>query len=212
MRTKRPHPALPTLVLLAASGLLTAGGCASRPSAAQTGFLDDYSNLRPDGDARMVYASPRLATYDRFLVDPVEVRVPASKLSAEDLAEAARHLRASAERNLREQGLAVTDRPGVGVARIQMALTDVAKSTWWTKIHPVWRSLGAGTGGAAMEAQIIDSVTGEQLAAVIQSNAGNQFDFTAFSTLADVKSAIDKWAESGSRELSALRQRSGAGG
>lgn len=101
----------------------------------------------------------------------------------------------------------MTDRPGVGVARVQIALTDIAESTWWRKIHPVWRSLGAGTGGASMEAEIVDSVTGERLAAVIQTVSGNQFDFTAFSTLADVKSAIDKWAETGRKELVMLRER-----
>lgn len=103
------------------------------------------------------------------------------------------------------QGLGVVDRPGVGVARVRLALTDVAKSTWWQKIHPASRMTGAGTGGAAMEGEVIDSVTGEQVAAIVQAGQGNQFDFSAFSTLADVKNAIDAWAEQAGARLKELR-------
>jgi hypothetical protein len=95
----------------------------------------------------------------------------------------------------------VVEETAVGVARVQMALTDIAKSTWWQKLHPGMRMTGAGTGGAAMEAEVIDSVTGEQVGAVVQSASGNQFDFTAFSTLADVKSVMDKWAELAAQRL-----------
>lgn len=183
------------------------GGCANKPAATPSGFLEDYSQLQQDGESRMVFASPRLASFDAFIVDPIELRVAPTKLSPEDQAEAARYFRQSAIVSLLSQGLAVTDRPGVGVARVQIALTDIAQSTWWRKVHPLWRSMGAGTGGAAMEAQVVDSVTGQRLAAVIQSASGNQFDFTAFSTLADVKSAIDKWADTGRKELIMLRER-----
>lgn len=196
-------------VLIGLVGVLMAawtGGCASKPAITHTGFLEDYSLLQKDGESRMVFATPRLASFDVFIVDPVELRVAPTKLSAEDQAEAARHFRESAIRNIQAQGLTVTDRPGVNVARVQIALTDIAESTWWRKIHPVWRSLGAGTGGASMEAEIVDSVTGERLAAVVQTVSGNQFDFTAFSTLADVKSAIDKWADTGRKELVMLRE------
>lgn len=197
------------LAMLLLAGCLTGAliGCAGKPSTTQTGFLSDYSRLKADGSSRMVFASDRLATYAVFMVDPIELRVPTERLSPQDQAEAARYFRASAVRAIESQGLRVSDTPGVGVARVQIALTDVAQSTWWQKVHPVMRSLGAGTGGAAMEAQVIDSVTGEQLAAVVQSVSGNQFDFTAFSTLADVKSAIDKWTDTGSRELAQLRAR-----
>lgn len=41
--------------------------------------------------------------------------------------------------------------------------------------------------------------------AVVQSGTGNQFDLTAYSTLADVKSAIDKWAEMTARNLRAIK-------
>src|SRR5262249_27453962 len=106
---------------------------------------------------------------------------------------------------IQKEGLTVTTEPGVGVARIQIALTDVANSAWWMKLHPAGSVSGAGTGGAAMEAQVIDSVTGERLAAVVQAATGKQPNFLAFSTLDDVKSAIDKWAATASRSLKQVR-------
>lgn len=184
---------------------LPLGGCSTKPAAVQTGYLSDYSNLERETDSRVAYRSPALASYGAFIVDPVEVRIPNEVLSNEDRAEAARHFHQRLVEVLETEGLRVTESPAVGVARVRIALTDVAKSTWWKKIHPLSRVVGAGTGGAAMEAEVIDSVTGEQLAAVVQSGSGNQFDFTAFSTLADVKSAIDAWAARAGRNLKALR-------
>ena len=166
-----------------------------------TGFLSDYSKLTKEAPARMQYVSPRLREYTSFMVDPIEVRIPQDKLSPEEGAEAARYFRDSAIRALRKEGMTVAEAPGVGVARVQIALTDVARSTWWQKIHPLMRASGAGTGGAAMEGQIVDSVTGEQLAAGVQAVSGSQFDPTAFSTLADVKGAIDIWTTEAAARL-----------
>jgi hypothetical protein len=188
---------------------LTLGGCSTKPAAVQTGYLSDYSKLEAETESRVAYRSPELATFDAFIVDPVEVRIPNKVLSEEDRAEAARYFRQRLVGVLETEGLRVTDTPAVGVARVRVALTDVAKSTWWQKLHPVSRVVGAGTGGAAMEAEVIDSVTGQQVAAVVQSGSGNQFNFTAFSTLSDVKSAIDDWAARAGRNLKALRESAG---
>lgn len=193
------------LCVLATLAGFALGGCASTPPAARTGFISDYSNLTTESAAKMKFVSPRLADYGSFLIDPVEVRVHGDALSPEDRAEAARYFRGAFVKVVEGQGLGVVDRPGVGVARVRLALTDVAKSTWWQKIHPASRMTGAGTGGAAMEGEVIDSVTGEQVAAIVQAGQGNQFDFSAFSTLADVKNAIDAWAEQAGARLKELR-------
>ncbi len=181
------------------------GACASRPEAKPSGFLSDYSRLEKVDAHRMWYASPRLAEYDSFIVDPVVFRSPPERLTPEQRADVAGHFHARVEDLLKDRGLAVTSAPHVGVARVSFALTDIAKSTWWMKIHPGMRASGAGTGGAAMEAEIVDSVTGEQLLAAVQSSFGQQFDITAFSTAADVKNAIDKWAMQAGKRFDEVR-------
>lgn len=184
-------------------------GCAKTPPARQTGFLGDYSNLKPVTDKRMVYASPALRDYRTFIVTPVEFRLPPKKLNIEQRAEVARHFQRRLDQVIQKQGFKVVDEPGVGVALIRIALTDVAASTWWQKIHPVPRAAGIGTGGAAMEGEIVDSVTGQQLAAVVQAAPGNQFDITAFTTVQDVNNAIDKWADQFAKRLRELRSQPG---
>jgi len=171
------------------------GGCASKPEMTQAGFLSDYSRLSAQSKSRMVYQSAATWQYDQWIVDPVQVRGGPGKLSAKERAEVARYLTDTLERSFEELGFKLTDTPGVGVARFRLAITDVAQSTWWQKLHPATRAIGAGTGGAAMEAEAIDSVSGEQIGAIIQAETGNQFDVLAFSTVDDVKNAIDKWAE-----------------
>jgi len=108
---------------------------------------------------------------------------------------------------LQKRGLSVTDQPAKGVARFPVAITGVTSSTWCLRVHPASRAMGAGAGGAAMEGEVLDSVSGKQLAAVVQASAGN-FNITAFRTVDDVKSALDQWAElAGQRlyELSAAK-------
>lgn len=180
-------------------------GCASKPKLTHTGFLSDYSRLEPVSDSRMRYQSQRIAGFNDFVVDPIRVTVPADKLSESDRDEVRSYFRDKVIESLRQAGHRVVSTPGPGVARIRIALTDVAASTWWQKVHPVSRAVGAGTGGAAMEAEIIDSQTKEQLGAVVQAGTGNQFDMTAFSTVADVKSAIDGWVQHFSDRLKELR-------
>lgn len=195
------------LMLLAATivaACMLLAGCASAPPLTQSGFLSDYSKLESVNNSRMRYESSKAAAYTGFIIDPVQIRIAADKFSDSERAEAARHFKERLAQEIQESGLAVVSQPGVGVARIRVAVTDVAKSTWWQKLHPISRVAGAGTGGAAMEGEVIDSVTGEQIGAVIQAGSGNQFDLTAFSTLSDVKSAIDSWASQFSRRLAEL--------
>lgn len=198
-----------TTVCMLAGGLLflsavMIGGCASKPKLTQSGFLSDYSRLDEVDSDRMRYQSPEADRYRRFIVEPVQILVPAGVFTTDEQAEISRYFAESFERAITDAGYQVTDTPGVGVGRVRLALTDVAESTWWKKIHPAARAIGAGTGGGAMEAELVDSVTGEQIVAVIQAGTGNQFRLTNFSTMADVKSTIDGWARIAAQRLEAL--------
>jgi hypothetical protein len=174
-------------------------------AAAAGGFLSDYADRKPVNDRRMSYTTPALRGYRAFIVDPVEFRIPPEKLTAKQRGEVARHFHQRLVAELRKQGFEVVEEPDEGVARIRTDLTGVANSTWWMKIHPAARATGAGTGGAAMEGEVVDSVTGQQLAAVVQAAPGNQFNVTAFTTVADVNAAIDRWVDQGAKRLKELR-------
>ncbi len=85
--------------------------------------------------------------------------------------------------------------PGPRTARIRIALTDVKKSTWWANLNPGSKLSRAGTGEAAMEGELLDSVTGEQLAALVEAQRGNQLELDMFSEYDDARDVIDDWAD-----------------
>jgi hypothetical protein len=153
----------------------------------------------------LLYVSPRLREFTTYAINPIEIAVPAQKLDEADRAELAVYFREKIIESLRSHQYAIVEEDAPGVARIRLALTDVVNSTWWQKVHPGIRMTGAGTGGASVEGEIIESKTGEQLAAWVATNNANRFDLTAFSTVADIKNIIDRWAAEAATRLDALR-------
>ena len=184
-------------------------GCASTPPP-MTGFLNDYSNLAKDKDGALRYIDPELRRYSRFIVEPVQIRTQRTPpaLEPKERAEVARYMRDTLRKVLREDGSQLTESSDSGVGLIRVAITDVQKSKWYLNLHPATKVKGAGAGGASMEGEVVDSVTGKQVAAVVQSGRGNQFELDTFSEVDDVKDVIDRWAKAAGNRLKELRERS----
>jgi hypothetical protein len=85
--------------------------------------------------------------------------------------------------------------PGPGVARVRVAITDISKGSPALNVLPQTKLSGVGLGGAAMEAEVIDSQTGEQLAAVLYKKRGNQLSFAGVKKWGDAKAVMDAWAK-----------------
>ena len=185
-------------------------GCASTPPP-MTGFLSDYSNLAKDKDGALRYIHPDLGKYSRFIVEPVQIRTQRIPpvLEPKERAEVARYMRDTLRKVLRESGFEFTETADLGVGLIRVAITDVQKSKWYLNLHPGTKLTGAGAGGASMEGEVVDSVTGKQLGAVVQSGKGNQFELDTFSELDDVEDVIDRWSKAAGNRLKELRARSG---
>lgn len=185
-------------------------GCSSTPPQTRTGFIRDYSRLQKTESGAMRYISPELREYKRYMINPVELRIQRDVLNPSERAEVAAYMRDSLVRILKAQGFDLTNQPGAGVATVRVAITDVQLSKWYLNLHPASKATGAGSGGASMEAEVVDSVTGRQLAAVVQAGHGNQFELDTFSKLDDVKDVIDKWADAAAARLKELRESRGA--
>lgn len=170
----------------------------------KSGFISDYTKLEKTDSNRMRYIGDELGRYNAFIIDPVEFRFEGD-LSREHRADLAGYTRAKLVEQMQELGLRVVDEPGVDVARVRIALTDINRAKWYLNIHPVTKATGVGLGGAAMEAEIIDSVTAAQLAAVIRADFGSRLELDMFSTLDDARDAIDKWARQAARAIADLQ-------
>lgn len=204
--SRADHRRLPADVrMMGLSTLLSAwSACASPP--APTGFISDYSRLTPAGPGWMRYVSPKLAGYSAFMLDPVQIRVNREVLDDQRRAEVASYFRSAIIEVLQSGGYRLVSEPGVGTARFRVAITDVQQSTWWLNLHPATKVTGVGRAGASMEAEVIDSVTGEQLAASIRAGRARQFELNPFETINDVKGVIDRWAAAAKEKLMEMQR------
>jgi hypothetical protein len=180
------------------------GGCASTPPP-YAGFISDYSKLQKIETGRMRYISPELRNYSSYLVDPVQIRVQREQVTPEQRAEVALYMQDALIRVLRAGGYKIVTQPGVGVARFRAAITDIQDAKWYLNIHPASKVTGAGRASASMEGEVIDSVTGAQLAAWVRGGKAREFELNPFSTIDDVKNVIDQWAEAAADRLKEFR-------
>ena len=186
------------LMMLAVLVAIIQCGCGSERQA-KTGFLSDYSRMKVVEDGRYEYISPQFGRYLKYIIDPVILHLPAedkrkaSPKDMQDMANLQQYMHTEFH-NAMLQGYDVVTSPGPGVARIRLSITDLDKSKTAMNIIPQTKLAGVGLGGAAMEGEIIDSMTGEQLAAVLQSMKGKRLSLDGLSKWGDAKAVIREWA------------------
>lgn len=175
-------------------------GCAAR-RAQRAGFLSDYSKLRPQSEVSYRYIAPdnRLGNYSKFIIEPVVFYLHVGsrskgKLSKQDLSDLKNYMHAALVNAIKDR-YEVVYRPGPGVARVRIALTDLKKAQILLNINPASKLLGAGLGGASLEAELVDSQTGEQIVALLESQLGDRLSLAGLSTWGDAKAVMDDWAQ-----------------
>lgn len=184
--------------------MMLAAGCGGSQQA-QTGFLSDYSKLEKESDNILRYVNkPALPRYSRFIIDHPEVyfysgakgpeAVSKGKITKQHMADLQNYMHEAMVSALRDGGYEVVYQPGPGVARMRMAITDIEKTNVVAAGVPHTRLAGVGLGGAAMEAEVIDTQTGEQIAAVVQSRSGSRIPFTDLANYGGAHAAMRAWA------------------
>ena len=197
------NPLLVARESVTVSVLLLAAGCATTTAPAPSGFLDDYTSLveTPEDPSLLWWERTGFdwTDYHALMIDPVEIYFdPVGQdraVSAAELAQLKSEFHAAVMEVLGDDYPLVT-KPGAGVLRIRCAITDVVP------VRPgvnVAASLVAfvplETGGASIEVEFIDSVTGERLAAGVDQKIGSRLDgFTSFSKLGYAREAFHTWA------------------
>lgn len=187
------------LTILTIIGVLGQFGCGSK-KLERTGFLSDYSHLESASETSITYTNPEydLANYSKFILDPVEVHFhdEAEKpdMSRKELAELRQYMFAAVH-NAILKDYEIVRRPGPGVARIRIAITDIKESTPVLTVLPPARIAGAGLGGASMEAEVLDSQTGRQIGAIIESQEGKRLSLEGLSKWGDTKAVMNGWAK-----------------
>ncbi len=180
-----------------------------------SGFLKDYSKLAPNPDlegAVKTYvntdAQKNLHKYVAVIIDPVEVYLASdaddSKIPEKTRAAAANYFRAALTKAVSD-AFPVVDEPGPLVLRLRAAIIGVdAGGTVAAADKPEDASdavdTAASIGKVGVEVELVDSVTGEQIAAAVDREPlGDGAEIAAGNISRHEKSiaarhAFDEWA------------------
>ena len=188
-------------VRLTLAGVFVLAGCAppiEKPE--EAGFLSDYSKLEMVEQGKINYIGDRLGEYDSFIIDPIVVLFRQDVEDREFSDEEIERLKAYFVEQMTEQltkrnGYAVVTDPGPGVARFRIGLTEVEETIGVMNVSIYTKVTGLGLGGASAEGELVDSVTGEQLAAVVRWGTGSRVLKAGLTRMGDAKIAIDKWTK-----------------
>ena len=101
-------------------------------------------------------------------------------------------------------GFVVVEEPGEGIATIRLGVTAVDASLGLLNVAVTTKITGAGLGGAAMEGEMVDSLTSEQLGAWIRWGSGSRVTRAGFTRLGDAKLQINKWTKDMRQRIDAV--------
>jgi len=169
---------------------------AMRPLPDATGFLSTYSRLEQAGPSSLRYIDPnnRLARYTKFMLQPVEIKwyhagVTVSEANQRMLADEMKKAVVKAMSDRYE----IVTAPAYDVGEVRIALTDIQRSTPILNAIPRPKITDLGLGGLAMEAEIIDSVSNVQIAALVESSTGRNLNWNP-TEWDDAIGAMNDWA------------------
>jgi hypothetical protein len=177
--------------------------CGCQNKGQQVGFLSDYSNLQQGSSMafRNDSSPERLGNYTKFIVDPVQIhfyrdfKTEKSRLSDEEIKSLVDCMRQSTIASLADR-YQIVNEPGDDVARIRVAMTDMKEARFIRKLIPGAKVSRSGKGTVAMEAEIVDSRSGEQLAATVETRVMNRPKRSryGYTRPSDVRLSINKWS------------------
>ncbi len=187
-----------TVILLAVMS-----ACVPIRAPEQDGFLSTYENLDVVGKDRLFYPGSRVGDYSKFIIDPPKLLFTPdqdeARFTTEELSDLLEYFddaileQLSKEKN-NGPGYEIVEEPGEGVARIRIGINDVEETIGALNILIYTKITGAGLGGAAAEGEMIDSMSGEQLAAAVRWGSGSRILRAGFTHTGDAKIAIHHWA------------------
>lgn len=197
---------------------VTLTGCASTYQAEpkQSGFLGDYSLLKKggEGEAALVYRKydndrTKWRSYSQILLEPVQIwKGEKTELNPEDAEYLAKIVWSRLDEELRKD-YKMTSSPGVGVLRIQTAVTEAGTNMpvldLVTTLYPGTRLISEGkrwasgtesfVGAASVEVKVTDSQSGELLGAAVDRRGGGKYVTKGFQKWTDVEEAFTYWAK-----------------
>jgi hypothetical protein len=216
--------------LLVTIALIACGPTRQAREVKQSGFLGDYSLLKPgpEGGAKLVYENPNadFKSYDKILLEPVSIWTgpgsQMSELSKEDRKMVADRLYSLLQTRLAKDYTLVSS-PQPGTLRIAAALTSAEHSypvmDTVSTIVPIGlavSTLKAGltgrpafVGEASAEMKVTDATTNTILFEAVDSRVGTKNPTGVWDKWEDVDAALAYWADRTAYRLCVARGATG---
>jgi len=183
--------------------LLGFSACASDPQQ-KAGFLSNYSKLTPTpyknalGSMAYISSSNPPENFEKFILNPVQIRltqkgrkegVPRSKMR-----ELANYFDKQLRKELSKSDYSIVNRAAPRTMLVRIALTNVEAANPLLNIHPATLISGMGLGGASIEAEFLDALTGEVVVAVMDTQKGSK-GFDGLTKYGNAEDVIERWAK-----------------
>lgn len=187
-------------------------------SAATSGFLNDYSQLKEgtDEQALMVYIDENVNfnQYDKIIIKHVKLIASEdsemAEIPKEDLDAIADYFYVSLNQKLSKK-YTIAKEQGPKTMELKVALTDMSGSNvvidTLGSLLPIGMAINAiskvatgnnrAVGSATGEMELTDSMSGKRLVAAVDGRSGTKYtgQFDKFKEWKDAKDACDYWAE-----------------
>jgi hypothetical protein len=178
-------------------------GCGT-PKVAPSGFLSDYSQLRPDKEDDTVSwwekSNIDWRKYNQFILDPVVTKIDrtqsTSDMTANEITKLATYLREAVANSLSDR-YPIVENPGPDVMRIRAAITHLKPVSGPLNVISTTVLLTPiDAGEAALEAQFIDSETNEILCELTISSRGSLLDLArVWTRWHQVRHTFNQWGQ-----------------
>jgi hypothetical protein len=185
------------IVFLISCSILAMSPACTEKKTKVTGFLSDYTRLeRTNGSLRYINIE-RLATYSRFIINPVKFQPYHKGKSGPDqeTRTALTNYMHQAVINALVDRYMIVSQPGPGIAIVDIAITDIEDPVQVMSSSPLASISGKGAGSVSLEAEVLDSQTYEQIGALIESQKGKRVSLKNLKKWEHVKSVMDDWAK-----------------
>ncbi len=190
-----------------------------------SGFLKNYAEMNAgfgmeDAVSSFVRPGVDLKKYDSAIIEPVTTIVAAPGISPQVTEQLAAYLGDSIRTQVGAE-LKIVTVPSPTTLRVRVALTDVIENQKTgkpvTTIHPAPQAILSGSLGTpeiaafisrvSFEGEMLDSVTGARLAALVDHRLGKKREASAATTWLGVSSAVNQGAKGLRERFVAARAR-----
>ena len=188
--------------------LITTIGC-STPIAKPSGFLSDYSKLKPSKlhDDNLYYQNPKtdFSKYKFLYLNPIKIHFAPNKkgttVSPNDLKTLTDYFAQQITKPLDENSKfkfikEINDHNISQTIILDVAITGLEPSNPLLNIHPATKITAAGVGGASFEAQASDAKSNQTLVSLVETRTGYRMSFgTGLSTWGHTKAVMEYWGK-----------------